>query len=192
MKKRTVKELMVPLSAYATVSETASLADTVAALEASQQRFGPSRYPHRAVLVIDDKGRVSGKIDQIDLLKALEPKYDHLQGRAGMAHLVFTKKFIRSMLTSYNLWETPMEEICRKGAERRVKDFMSVPSEGEYIEENASLDEAIHLLITQRFQSLLVTCEEEVVGILRLTDVFTHVVDAIQACGLQAHETERT
>ena len=185
MKKRIVKDLMVPLSEYATVSETASLADAIFALEMSQEKFDPARYPHRAILVLDDSGWVCGKIDQIDLLKALEPKYDALQSREGMAHLVFTKKFIQSMLTSYNLWETPMEEICGKGANRRVKDFMHIPVESEYIEENASLDVAIHLLISQRFQSLLVIREAEVVGILRLTDVFTEVVAAIKACRIQ-------
>lgn len=184
MKKRIVKEMMVPLSEYATVSESDSLADAVVALEKSQKHFDPSRYRHRAILVLDDQGRVSGKIDQIDLLKALEPKYDTLQTRTGMAHLVFTKKFMESMLTSYSLWEKPMEEICSKGANRRVKDFMHVPAESEYIEENASLDVAIHLLISQRFQSLLVTRDGEVVGILRLTDVFTEVVHAIKACSL--------
>jgi CBS domain-containing protein len=185
MKKRTVKDLMVPLSEYATISETASLADAILALERSQKQFDPSRYRHRAILVVDDQGRVSGKIDQIDLLKALEPKYEELQSRLGMAHLVFTKKFMQSMLTSYNLWEKPMEEICRKGAERKVKDFMYIPSEAEYIEENASLDVAIHLLVAQRFQSLLVTREEQVVGILRLTDIFTEMVNAVKACRIQ-------
>ena len=185
MKKCIVKEMMVPLSEYATVSESDSLADAVIALEESQKHFDPSRYRHRAILVLDDQGRVSGKIDQIDLLKALEPKYDTLQNRTGMAHLVFTKKFMESMLTSYSLWEKPMEEICSKGANRRLKDFMHVPAESEYIEEDASLDVAIHLLISQRFQSLLVTREGEVVGILRLTDVFTEVVDAVKACRLQ-------
>ena len=181
MKKRIVKEFMVPLTEYATVSESASLADAVIALEESQKQFDPLRYRHRAILVLDDQERVCGKIDQIDLLKALEPKYDALQDRTGMAHLVFTKKFVESMLTSYSLWEKPMEEICSKGAHRRVKDFMHIPVEGEYIEENASLDVAIHLLVSQRFQSLLVTRNGEVVGILRLTDIFTEVVDAVKA-----------
>ena len=180
MKNRTVKDLMVPLSEYATVSETASLFDAVTALEQFQGRFDPSRYRHRAILVLNGNGRVIGKVSQIDIIKALEPKYDEIPSHDGLAHLGFTKKFIQSMLSSYNLWETPMEDICRKGADRKVKDFMHTPTEGEYIEEGESRDMAIHLLVAQRHQSLLATREEKVVGILRLTDVFTEVVDAMK------------
>lgn len=184
MKNRTVKDVMVPISEYATVSETASLMDAVNALETVQAKFDPSRYRHRAILVLNESGGVVGKIGQIDIIRALEPKYDELPGNEGLAHLGFTKKFIRSMLSSYNLWETPMADICRKGAERRVRDFMSAPTEGEYVEADASLDVGIHLLVTQRRQSLLVTGDSGVVGILRLTDVYTEVVNAMKTCRL--------
>jgi CBS domain-containing protein len=182
MKKHIVKDLAVPLSEYATVPEKGNLFDAILALESAQQKFDPLRYRHRAVLVVDDADRVVGKIGQVDILRALEPKYDDLQLQSGMAHLGFTKKFVHSMLSSYNLWETPMQDICRKGASRKVKDFMSIPGEGEFIDENASLDVAIHYLVSQRYQSLLVTRSETVVGILRLTDVFSSVIQALKEC----------
>ena len=49
---------------------------------------------------------------------------------------------------------------------------MTKPSAGEYIEEDASLSQAINQLVVGRHQSLLVTSGEEIVGLLRLTDVF--------------------
>jgi CBS domain containing-hemolysin-like protein len=61
-----------------------------------------------------------------------------------------------------------------------VSDFIQAPSEGEYIDQNATLGEATHQLIVQPYLSLLVTNDDEVVGILRLSDVFAKVCDIIK------------
>jgi CBS domain-containing protein len=70
-----IKDLMVPLADYATVSEYATLSEAVLALKEAQKNFDQDRYRHRAVLVLDKSGKVVGKVSQIDALKALEPKY---------------------------------------------------------------------------------------------------------------------
>jgi len=59
---------------------------------------------------------------------------------------------------------------------------MYTPTEGEYVAEDATLDRAIHQLVIGRHQSLLVTHEDRIVGILRLTDVFMEICTLIKAC----------
>jgi len=53
MKTIPIKDLMVPLEEYATVSEEATLFEAVAALEKAQERLDRDKYLylHRAVLV---------------------------------------------------------------------------------------------------------------------------------------------
>ena len=53
MKTKTVSELMVPLSEYATVSEEATLYDAILALEKAQEEFNGFEYKHRAILVFN-------------------------------------------------------------------------------------------------------------------------------------------
>ena len=48
-----VKDIMVPLSEYATVSEDATLYEAVAALKKSQADFDKAKYRHRAILICD-------------------------------------------------------------------------------------------------------------------------------------------
>jgi len=86
------------------------------------------------------------------------------------------------MIKSYGLWRKPLEGICRKAAEMKVKEIMHSPSEGEYVGENDTLDTAIHQLVMGHHQSLLVTRGEEIIGILRLCDVFRKICDNIKAC----------
>jgi predicted transcriptional regulator len=59
---------------------------------------------------------------------------------------------------------------------------MEIPEPRVYIEENATLDEAVHRLIVCSYQSLLVNRGKKVVGILRLSDVFTKICDTIKSC----------
>jgi CBS domain-containing protein len=183
MKTYIVKDLMVPLSEYATVSEDATLCDAILALEKAQAEFDQTRYRHRAVLIYDKHQKIIGKLSQLDALKALEPKYKELQTDGTTRHLGFSTKFIQGMLDQFSLWATPLGDICRKGVDRKVKDFMYTPTEGEYVLEDASLDVAIHQLIIGDHQSLLVTDKAgKIVGVLRLSDVFAAVFHKLKEC----------
>ncbi|MFZ7112098.1 MAG: HPP family protein [Desulfatiglandales bacterium] len=185
MKRRNVKELMVPLAEYATVSEDATIYGAVQALEKAQKEFDQSRYRHRAVLVYNKDRKIVGKLSQLDILGALEPKYGEISDSKYLSRWGgFTRSFLKSMLTHYELWDKPLEDICKKAFELKVKNIMYTPTEGEFVEEEASLGEALHQLIMGHHQSLLVTREKEIVGILRLTDVFKEICDAIKLCGL--------
>jgi CBS domain-containing protein len=182
MKTIVVKDLMVPLSEYATVPETASLYEAVLALEKAQEEFDHTKYRHRGILVLNRDGHVVGKIGQLDVLRALEPNYVQIQGESGFARLGFTKKFMQSMLESYHLWASPLRDICARAVIVPVSDFMYAPGEGEYVEESVSLDEAIHQLVMGHHQSLLVTRDKAIIGILRLTDVFAAVFHIMKEC----------
>ncbi|UCF95524.1 MAG: CBS domain-containing protein [Desulfobacterales bacterium] len=173
---------MIPLSEYATVSEEATLYEAVLALEKAQLDFDHTRYRHRAILVLDKTGKVVGKLSQLDVLRALEPKYEDMLDRKGLHRFGFTKEFMKSMLKDYHLFDRPFEDICHKAGAQNVKKFMYTPSEGEYVAETASLDEAIHQFVMGHHQSLLVTRGEDIVGILRLTDVFAAVFHAMKEC----------
>jgi predicted transcriptional regulator len=84
------------------------------------------------------------------------------------------------MLEKYALCELPFTDMCVNAADRKVKDYMYASSEGEYIELDTSLCEAIHMLVMGHHQSLIVTKAVEIAGILRLTDVFKNVFQMME------------
>jgi CBS domain-containing protein len=184
MKSYLVQDLMVVLSEYATVTEDATLFEAVLALEKAQENFEDkhTRYRHRAILILDKDGQVVGKLSQLDVLRALEPRYQEMIQGEGLHRFGFSKEYEKSILEDYHLFANPLDDLCRKAGERNVKEFMYTPTKGEYVSENASLDVAIHQLIMGHHQSLLVTRKEKIVGILRLTDVFAAVFHKMKAC----------
>jgi len=166
---------MVPLSEYATVSQEATLYDAILALEKAQKEIDQSHYRHRAILVFDSQNRVIGKLGLFDILMALESKYNEIGDLERLCGLGLSPTFIKSILRNYSFWSEPLESICRNAAEQQVKDILHVLTEGEYIDESAPLDEAIHQLIMGHHQSLIVTRGEEVIGILKLSDIFAEI-----------------
>jgi CBS domain-containing protein len=182
MKFHTVKELMVPLEKYAAVPETASMHEAVLALEKAQQEFDQARYRHRAVLVYDKNNQIVGKVSQLDILKALEPKYELIDDTKSISRLGYSRQLLTKMMEQFNLWNKPLDDICKKARNIKVEDFMYTPTEGEYIDENATLDQGVHQLIVGHHQSLLVARGKEIVGVLRVTDVFIEICNIIKSC----------
>jgi CBS domain-containing protein len=188
MKSSIVKDLMVPLNAYATVSEEATLLEAVKALKRAQTAFDRERYRHRAILVIDQDDHIVGKLSQHDVIEALEPNYKdmrHASKDGSIQRLGFSGDFIKKTLEQYHLWEKALENLCEKAVHLSVKKFMYTPDLGEFVNESATLDEAIHRLIIGHHHSLLVTADRDarvIVGVLRLTDIFEFVSDAMQEC----------
>ena len=119
-----VKDMMVPLADYVTVSDKATLAEAVAALKKAQQEFDKDRYRHRAVLVLDQRGKVVGKVSQISALKALEPKYRGLGDLNELEGLYGLKAdSIRQMITDHGLWKSPIDDICMRGMSPGTQGF---------------------------------------------------------------------
>ncbi len=186
MKSYKIKNLMVPVTDYATVSEDATLYEAVKALEAAHKNFDQDRYKHRGVLVYDKNNKIIGKLGQLDVLKSLEPKYYEMQDRQGMKGLGFSKKLMKSMLENFRLLDGAMDNICKKAGETKISKFVVTPTEGEFVDEDASMNEAIHQLVLGHHQSLLVTDRKgDIVGIMRLTDVFSTICQSMYACGIE-------
>jgi CBS domain containing-hemolysin-like protein len=76
----------------------------------------------------------------------------------------------------------PLSDLCHQTLELKVEDFMQTMAEQEHIDLEASLDIAIHQLVLGNHLSLLVTENDEIVGILRVADVFAAVFHTMKTC----------
>jgi hypothetical protein len=186
MKARKVRDLMVPLSEYATVSKDASLHEAILALKEAHERFCQNRYKYTAILVSDENNVIVGKLSQQDVLRGLEPKYRDIGDVRSMSISGFTPEFLRSMVESHGLWQKPLADICRKAATLKVRDLNYTPVSDKCVRENATLDEATHQLIIGHHQNLLVTGNDtgDIVGVLPLSVVFTEICTMVEACKL--------
>jgi len=184
MKAIKVKDLMVPLDKYASISQDASLYEAILTLEEKHRHYDKKRYKYRAILVHDKNKKVVGMLTDLEVLSGLEPAYKEIGDVRSMALSGMSQDFLKSLAENYQLWQKPLGDICGKALKIKVKDIDYTTTEGNFIEEDATLDQAIHQLIVGYHQNVLVTQEgnNKIVGVLRLYDVFKKVASIIKRC----------
>jgi predicted transcriptional regulator len=93
--------------------------------------------------------------------------------RAGLS-----SSFVRSVLDSQQLWHQEFDELRQRVRTTRIREIMR-PA-GVSVAAEAPLTDAIHYFVIYQTLSLLVQEGEEVVGILRLSDVYRYVYDSLR------------
>jgi len=174
MEATCVRDVMLPLDDVPTIRESATLRDAVRALAEAQERRPPGRPSYRAVLVVNDSGQVVGKLGYLSFLAALEPGHEPLEAldRAGLA-----PDLIASISDHMRLLRPGLRDLCLRSAHLRVGDVMRRLDES--IEEGAPLSEAIASLVRLQTLSILVRRKSEIVGLLRLADLYDLIATLI-------------
>jgi hypothetical protein len=178
-----LKDYMIPIGEYITVSQDVSLYEAVASLMQAKEGGGEF-YEHYTLLVSDENGEVVGKLGQWKVLKALEPGYSRVKEFEPLTRFGLSPEFLKMIMDQYDLFHKPLDFLCSKAARIKVKDLMDPVGTGECIDVELTLNEGIHQLIMRGELSLLVKSGEQIVGILRLCDVFKEVCRRITACEL--------
>ena len=181
MNKTQVKEIMIPISNYVTVQKENTLVAVLQALE--EARKSENEHAHRDAIVVDANGVFIGKVTMIDVFLALEPNYAKVKQRPAQG--VLTADFVKKATKDFNLWVEPAQTICERGGRLTVSDVMHLPEKIEYIEETATLENALHLYVMGVHQPLIVNNKDgKVTGILRFGDVFEVVRKQLLICGV--------
>lgn len=182
MEQYRVRDLMVPFSEYASVRVGTTLLDALRALERAQVAYSMSKYEHRAVLVLDETDKVVGKISQLRALRAMETEFTGQGEMENLRAFGFSNTYLAGLKEKQRLQgQVITSETLRRASAKKVESFMQTPTPGEFVAEDATLDTAIHLLTAGAHLSLLVTKDDKIVGILRISDVFAAVFHEMMA-----------
>ncbi|TKJ41704.1 hypothetical protein CEE37_03820 [candidate division LCP-89 bacterium B3_LCP] len=173
MKLKKIRDLMLPLDRYAVVPEESTMLDALYTLEEAQKKLPEDVQPVRSVLVVDDKKRIIGKLGHLAFLRGLEPKYDQMGDLGTLSRAGWTSNFISSMMTDMHLWGDTFGDYVNNAKKTQVKTVMH-PVE-ENIDIDAPLSEAVHKIVMYQTLSIIVKEGDEVVGILRLADLFNEI-----------------
>ncbi|MBD3402617.1 CBS domain-containing protein [candidate division GN15 bacterium] len=177
MDDKLVKDVMVPLDQCAVVDESASFLDAIRAMADSSGRLTPGRPPYQSVLVVDSRRRVLGKIGQLALLRALEPKYNLLSDLDTVPGAGVNEQFISSIMEHYEFFQDRLSEMCRAAMNIPVTGIMH-PIE-ESVDQDDPLAAAIHKLIVWEALSVPVSSGNDIVGLLRLGDLFSELAATV-------------
>lgn len=181
---KSIKDFMIPVADFPQVDHNATLFEAVTALEASRGNLAGRTYQPRAVLITDEAGKVVGKLGLWDCMRALEPKYASIGDFDRLTHFGLNPDFLRDMVEKHGLWTDPLEALCAKAGGMKVGRFMSTPTKDNMIDVEHSLAQAVHQIVMSRHPALYVTSGSEIVGVVRVCDVFEIVEKKMKACHL--------
>ena len=177
MYKKTVKDLMIPVHQYPAINQNESMYEAMLAVKKANANRLESHEPFRAVLVLNDEGRVVGKIGMLAFLKALEPNYKGILDLDKLTRISLSSVHIETMISQFNLWKSDSADFKRLAERVKAKEVMS--DVHERIEQDESIVSAIHKIIMWQSVSILVSDGNEIVGILRLKDLYLAIEDFI-------------
>ncbi len=178
--KQKVRDRMVPVADYATISQDATLKEAAMALRGSFCELSGAQScteaGHRTILAMDDKGRLTGILDFNSFLRALIPE---VAGglTARLSALGVSAAFAEQGAEEQDEARMGLSARVRKNAQVRVRDIM-LKVRGT-IEPDASLMDALKALFKNRITKLPVLENGKLAGVLRDTDLFMAVTDLL-------------
>lgn len=167
-----IKNLMIPVADYETVDIDATFGDVVAVLNGSK---------HRDVLIVNKEGKFEGVLTMIDMILALEPNYKKLS-KKDLDTDVLNHRFVAEQFKEFDLWSNPLSTLCQSAASIKVADAMYKPADGEFLDIEADLEQGVHRYIVGVHQPIVVRDNGDIVGILRMADIFDEIKSRMLAC----------
>ncbi|PKN61647.1 MAG: response regulator [Deltaproteobacteria bacterium HGW-Deltaproteobacteria-15] len=165
--EKKASDIMIPLEEYTSISADSTVKDAIGALKRSYESFLSSgkvmEYGHRSILVFDTRGRLSGILSILDLIKALRPAYLTAPKPSMADALRYSTMFWSGLFTSQ-----------AKGlVNKKVSDIMSEPP--LTIEEDANLMEIAEMMVTEKARRVAVTRKGKVIGVVREQELFFEI-----------------
>ncbi len=171
----TVKDFMVPIGKFPMISDTATFAGAVMALDRAQEEYLSGKREQRILLVRDEDNKIVGKLSPIDVVRGLEPDYDKLVDEQASALVGNFDYVIQTMKNQVTLWSKPLDDLCSTAKDMLVRDFVSNPSQSQIIGAEESLNAAFHRFVMFKHDSLFVMDGQKLVGLIRFSDVYKEI-----------------
>lgn len=169
--QKKVRDLMIPISEYATVALSASIQEAVRLLETILDESCCSSY--RSVLVMDENGNALGILTLRDLIKAIAPQ-------------VVDPNLLPNSITWIIEDTTPNGYLAdifsaERGKSQAQKTVREVMGKMNLItvEAETPLIKAVHIMIQKNIGTLPVIDQGKLVGIIRINEVFREIAKVI-------------
>jgi CBS domain-containing protein len=165
--ERLVRDVMVPITEYTTITEDRSVGEAVKKLrESFSAAVCTSRVMetgHRSIVVFDRQGKLKGMLAIVDLLKAIMPGYLSAPKPSMADSIQYSPMF----------WRGAFNREVELLARRPVGEIMSPAP--MTIQDDANLMEAAYTMVTHKLRRMVVMHGGEIVGVIREQDLFFEI-----------------
>jgi CheY-like chemotaxis protein len=162
--EKTVVGVMVPVSEYTILKGEVTIKDAIFELKKSFfSKMSTSRIMetgHRSVLVIDDRNKVCGVLEIVNLMQMIMPSYLSAPKPSLADTIQYSPMFWKGMFSSE----------MKKKSTLPIREVMSPAPYA--IDSKASLMEACYMMLQHKVRRLVVMKGGDVSGVIREQDLF--------------------
>lgn len=180
MDRMKVRELMRPVDEFQRISSNATFMEALETLDRADLAFRSGNAPERIVLVFGERGQIVGKLSPMDVVKALEPNYAYIDNIKPGFHTRLVQASLDAMKEQLRIWHKPLARLGQKAERIKIRDFITMPRADQMTHADDTVDKAFHLFVVGRHGSLFVQDGREIVGLIRFSDVYRKIREAIQ------------
>ncbi len=152
--RKTVKNLVIPLSDYPHMPYWGTLREAIVQLNVAYETG------HHTILAFDEAYKLVGMLLQRDILKGMVPKFaQHYESGVPIA------------------WDDLLKAGSEKQLDRPIKEFMSEATVSINAEDN--ILKASHIMLQKEAYILPVMEGENLIGVVRMGDLFHAITNAV-------------
>jgi CBS domain-containing protein len=163
-----VRDVLVRLVDFPHVTRQTTVREAFAVLHEKHQTAG---WRFRHLLVFDAQGSLVGLLSIRDLLRALMPEYLKATSARHVAGVLPDDASLSL------IWQDSFAAQCRQAGEARVDSFMTPVRNS--VQANDPLTRAAYLMVVHGVDMLPVLEGKQVVGVVRIVDVFNQAAAAV-------------
>lgn len=167
MFKRQIQDILVPLRTYPHIRDNATLRDAFVLLNDCE--LCDKRYRH--LLVLNEQEQLVGLLGLRDILHGLFP--DYLRSEK-LGHFEGTPPDFPALTL---IWQETCATQCKEAAVKPVKEFMAAVPDSVKLTD--PITRAAYLMVIRASDVLPVVDDQQVVGVVRVLDVFNVASSAV-------------
>lgn len=168
---------MIPLADIPLVRQDSTIRDAMIALKKVRDLQSEGRAPLGTVFVIDAQRQIIGKIGPFACILALGGAFEAVEASRELSRAGLSTDSIATIRDHYRFLQEALSDMCGRASSILARDAMHPIYES--ISAEASLQEAVLRMGDWHTLSIPVVQGTEVVGLLRLLDLFREVTDVI-------------
>ncbi len=186
-----VKDILIPIEKYETVSIESRLCDALAILKRNYEKIKQSGQGelHTTIFIKDSSGKIVGKISMYDLIRGLVPEavkgpemsrayYSVLSSR-----ILEVTKEVSEVQARFKWLHSSFMELIKQEAQKPIKETMSQVH--PLLTEDDTINHAIYIMFKENVRQPLVVRDGEVVGVVTLKAIFDEMIELLgPECGV--------
>ena len=166
--KLVVRDFLIPIEQYPHLNENKSLHEAIKVVQSFTE--GKSdRLKYAELLVVNDKCHVVGKVTIVDILYGMAPRLTMIKRVEKFEGKCSSFPNLAILLEDTFLKECSMQIL------QPVKNFMK--DVGEHIKADTSILKALLIMLNTQQYNLPVVDGAEIVGVVRLEELFSEMYD---------------